>query len=148
MSFNMTNARVHVVSWHVGVVLFGCFLLSFLFKFWSFRLVVWIGRNWIKSNTLLINCIWGCAALQSGTFIQKRMLKYLSRCYICFLYNCRAIKHRPDVSCLWKLLGDTCTSVHVISPAKVNVQVLGSLLSKNATKQVLTKNELLILGGR
>lgn len=67
---------------------------------------------------------------------------------MCFLYNCRAVKHRPDVSCLWKLLGDTCTSVHVISPAKVNVEVLGSLLNKNATKQTLKKNELLILGGR
>lgn len=62
--------------------------------------------------------------------------------------NYRATKHRPDVSCLWKLLGDTCTSVHVISPTKVNVQVPGSLLSKNAGKQVLEKSELLRLGGR
>ncbi|KFQ92455.1 Tetratricopeptide repeat protein 37 [Nipponia nippon] len=60
----------------------------------------------------------------------------------------RATKHRPDVSCLWKLLGDTCTSVHVISPPKVNVQVLGSLLGKNAGKQILKKSELLRLGGR
>ncbi|KAM6036199.1 superkiller complex protein 3 isoform 2-T4 [Theristicus caerulescens] len=60
----------------------------------------------------------------------------------------RATKHRPDVSCLWKLLGDTCTSVHVISPTKVNVQVLGSLLGKNAGKQILKKSELLRLGGR
>lgn len=60
----------------------------------------------------------------------------------------RATKHRPDVSCLWKLLGDTCTSVHVISPTKVNVQVLGSLLGKNAGKQMLKKSELLRLGGR
>ncbi|XP_068279219.1 superkiller complex protein 3 isoform X2 [Nyctibius grandis] len=59
-----------------------------------------------------------------------------------------ATKHRPDVCCLWKLLGDTCTSVHVISPSKVNVQVLGSLLGKNAGKQVLEKTELLRLGGR
>ncbi|KAM4638019.1 superkiller complex protein 3 isoform 1-T2 [Amazona ochrocephala] len=60
----------------------------------------------------------------------------------------RATKQRPDVSCLWKLLGDSCTSVHVISPAKVNVQVLGSLLGKNAATQRLKKSELLILGGR
>uniref|UniRef100_A0A8C0AMS3 Tetratricopeptide repeat domain 37 n=1 Tax=Buteo japonicus TaxID=224669 RepID=A0A8C0AMS3_9AVES len=60
----------------------------------------------------------------------------------------RATKHHPDVSCLWKLLGDTCTSVHVISPTKVNVQVLGSLLGKNAGKQMLKKSELLRLGGR
>ncbi|KFQ89523.1 Tetratricopeptide repeat protein 37, partial [Phoenicopterus ruber ruber] len=60
----------------------------------------------------------------------------------------RATKQRPDVSCLWKLLGDTCTSVHVISPTNVNVQVLGSLLGKNAGKQMLKKSELLRLGGR
>uniref|UniRef100_A0A8B9SEG0 Tetratricopeptide repeat domain 37 n=1 Tax=Apteryx owenii TaxID=8824 RepID=A0A8B9SEG0_APTOW len=60
----------------------------------------------------------------------------------------RATKCRPDVSSLWKLLGDTCTSVHVVSPAKVNVQVLGSLLGKNADKQMLKKSELLSLGGR
>lgn len=148
MSCNMTNARVHVVSWHVGVFLFGWFLLFFLFKLWSFRPVAWIGGNWIKSNTSLNNCVWGCTTLQSGTFFQKRLLNCLSGYYLCFICNCRAVEHRPDVSCLWKLLGDTCTSVHVISPTKVNVQVPGSLLSKNATKQLLNKNELLILGGR
>ncbi|XP_062455877.1 superkiller complex protein 3 [Rhea pennata] len=60
----------------------------------------------------------------------------------------RATKCRPDVSSLWKLLGDTCTTVHVVSPTKVNVQVLGSLLGKNADKQMLKKSELLSLGGR
>ncbi|NXL93266.1 TTC37 protein, partial [Alectura lathami] len=60
----------------------------------------------------------------------------------------RATKQRPDVSCLWKLLGDTCTSVHVVSPTKVNIQVLGSLLGKNEGKQMLKKSELLSLGGR
>ncbi|XP_065601657.1 superkiller complex protein 3 [Cyrtonyx montezumae] len=60
----------------------------------------------------------------------------------------RATKHRPDISSLWKLLGDTCSSVHVISPSKVNVQVLGSLLGKNEGKQMLKKSELLRLGGR
>lgn len=68
--------------------------------------------------------------------------------WVFYIINYRATKHRPDVSCLWKLLGDTCTSVHVISPTKVNVQVLGSLLGKNAGKQMLKKSELLRLGGR
>ncbi|XP_021235950.1 tetratricopeptide repeat protein 37 [Numida meleagris] len=60
----------------------------------------------------------------------------------------RATKHRPDISSLWKLLGDTFTSVHVISPTRVNVQVLGLLLGKNEGKQMLKKSELLRLGGR
>nr|XP_021397210.1 tetratricopeptide repeat protein 37 isoform X2 [Lonchura striata domestica] len=77
-------------------------------------------------------------------YLDRKAVDYIEQA---LAYFTRAVEHRPDVSCLWKLLGDTCTSVHVISPTKVNVQVPGSLLSKNATKQVLKKNELLILGG-
>lgn len=68
--------------------------------------------------------------------------------WVFYVIDYRAAKQRPDVSCLWKLLGDTCTSVHVISPNNVNVQVLGYLLGKNTDKQVLKKTELLSLGGR
>ncbi|KAF7250659.1 Tetratricopeptide repeat protein 37 [Varanus komodoensis] len=60
----------------------------------------------------------------------------------------RATKHRPEVSCLWKLLGDACSSVCVISSSKVNVQVLGFLLGQNMDKCVLNKSDLLSLGGR
>lgn len=68
--------------------------------------------------------------------------------WVFYIIDYRAAKHRPDVSCLWKLLGDTCTSVHVISPTKVKVQVQGCLVGKDADKQMLEKSELLILGGR
>ncbi|XP_051499454.1 SKI3 subunit of superkiller complex protein isoform X2 [Apus apus] len=80
-----------------------------------------------------------------GNFHDRKAVGYIEQALEFFT---RAAKHRPDVSCLWKLLGDTCTSVHVISPAKVNVQVLGSLLGKNPDKQMLKKSELLGLGGR
>ncbi|KFU86741.1 Tetratricopeptide repeat protein 37, partial [Chaetura pelagica] len=80
-----------------------------------------------------------------GNFHDRRAMGYIEQALEFFT---RAAKHRPDVSCLWKLLGDTCTSVHVISPAKVNVQVVGSLLGKNPDKQMLKKSELLGLGGR
>uniref|UniRef100_A0A8C3J9W8 Tetratricopeptide repeat domain 37 n=1 Tax=Calidris pygmaea TaxID=425635 RepID=A0A8C3J9W8_9CHAR len=73
---------------------------------------------------------------------------YVLVVWIFSIINYRATKLRPDVSCLWKLLGDTCTSVHVISPSKVNIQVLGSLLGKNTGKETLKKSELLRLGGR
>ncbi|KAM6392204.1 superkiller complex protein 3 isoform 2-T3 [Rhynochetos jubatus] len=78
-------------------------------------------------------------------YFDRKAVDYIEQALESFT---RATKHRPDVSCLWKLLGDTCTSVHVISPAKVNIQVLGYLLGKNADKQMLTKLELLRLGGR
>ncbi|ELV10157.1 Tetratricopeptide repeat protein 37 [Tupaia chinensis] len=63
-------------------------------------------------------------------------------------YFTRALQHRADVSCLWKLVGDACTSLHAVSPAKVHVHVLGVLLGQKEGKQILKKNELLHLGGR
>ncbi|KFV54127.1 Tetratricopeptide repeat protein 37, partial [Tyto alba] len=78
-------------------------------------------------------------------FLDRKAVDYIEQALEFFT---RATKHRPDISCLWKLLGDTCTSVHVISPAKVNIQVLGSLLGKNTGKETLKKIELLKLGER
>ncbi|XP_057594875.1 SKI3 subunit of superkiller complex protein [Hippopotamus amphibius kiboko] len=63
-------------------------------------------------------------------------------------YFTRALQHRADVSCLWKLVGDACTSLYAVSLSKVNVSVLGVLLGQKEGKQVLKKNELLHLGGR
>ncbi|XP_029073922.1 tetratricopeptide repeat protein 37 isoform X2 [Monodon monoceros] len=63
-------------------------------------------------------------------------------------YFTRALQHRADVSCLWKLVGDACTSLYAVSLSKVNVSVLGALLGQKEGKQVLKKNELLHLGGR
>ncbi|KAM7416515.1 hypothetical protein PAMA_018530 [Pampus argenteus] len=35
----------------------------------------------------------------------------------------RAVELRPDLSCLWKLLGDACTAVSTVSPIRAQVQV-------------------------
>uniref|UniRef100_A0A8C4TUQ0 Tetratricopeptide repeat domain 37 n=1 Tax=Falco tinnunculus TaxID=100819 RepID=A0A8C4TUQ0_FALTI len=78
-------------------------------------------------------------------YLDRKAVDYIDQALEFFT---RATKYRPDVSCLWKLLGDTCTSVHVISPTKVNVQVPGYLLGQNAGKQILKKIKLLRLGGR
>ncbi|XP_076783138.1 superkiller complex protein 3 isoform X1 [Arvicanthis niloticus] len=63
-------------------------------------------------------------------------------------YFTRALQHRPDVSCLWKLVGDACTCLHPVSPSKVHVHVLGALLGQQKGQEVLKKDELLCLGGR
>ncbi|XP_018776123.1 SKI3 subunit of superkiller complex protein [Serinus canaria] len=102
-------------------------------------------ENYVPALKGLGECYLMLARSALDNYLDRKAVDYIEQA---LEYFTRAVTHRPDVSCLWKLLGDTCTTVHVISPTKVNVQVLGSLLSKNATKQVLTKNELLILGGR
>ncbi|XP_067838960.1 superkiller complex protein 3 isoform X2 [Heptranchias perlo] len=65
-------------------------------------------------------------------------------------YLAGAVLFRPDVSCLWKLIGDTCTTLHVLSPAKVNIRVSAILTGQNekSNVQTLNKEELLRLGGR
>uniref|UniRef100_A0A673CHJ3 Tetratricopeptide repeat domain 37 n=1 Tax=Sphaeramia orbicularis TaxID=375764 RepID=A0A673CHJ3_9TELE len=35
----------------------------------------------------------------------------------------RAVELRPDLSCLWKLLGDACTAVSIVSPSRAQVLV-------------------------
>uniref|UniRef100_U3K379 SKI3 subunit of superkiller complex n=1 Tax=Ficedula albicollis TaxID=59894 RepID=U3K379_FICAL len=102
-------------------------------------------ENYVPALKGLGECYLMLARSALDNYLDRKAVDYIEQA---LAYFTRAVKHRPDVSCLWKLLGDTCTSVHVISPTKVNVQVPGSLLSKSATKQILKKNELLILGGR
>ncbi|XP_053557471.1 SKI3 subunit of superkiller complex protein isoform X2 [Bombina bombina] len=60
----------------------------------------------------------------------------------------RAIQRRPDLVCLWKLLGDACTCLHAVSPSKIKVDVLGVIVGQNEGRQLLNKSELVKLGGR
>lgn len=50
-----------------------------------------------------------------------------------------ALQQRADVSCLWKLIGDACTSLYAVSPSKVHIHVVGVLLGQKEGKQVLKK---------
>ncbi|KFQ21828.1 Tetratricopeptide repeat protein 37, partial [Merops nubicus] len=102
-------------------------------------------EDYVPALKGLGECCLMLARLALENFADRKAVDYIEQALESFT---RAAKQRPDFSCLWKLLGDTCTSVHVISPAKVNVQVLGFLLGKNAGKEVLKKSELLVLGGR
>ncbi|XP_036000323.1 tetratricopeptide repeat protein 37 [Fundulus heteroclitus] len=47
----------------------------------------------------------------------------------------RAVQRRPDLSCLWKLLGDACTAVRVVSPNRAQVAVLTLLSGFDASTQ-------------
>uniref|UniRef100_A0A673SPI0 Tetratricopeptide repeat domain 37 n=1 Tax=Suricata suricatta TaxID=37032 RepID=A0A673SPI0_SURSU len=78
-------------------------------------------------------------------YLDGKAVDYIEKALEYFTW---ALRHRADVSCLWKLVGDACTSLHSVSSSKVNVNVLGVLLGQKEGKQVLTKNELLHLGGR
>ncbi|KAL1783322.1 tetratricopeptide repeat protein 37 [Sigmodon hispidus] len=78
-------------------------------------------------------------------FLDGRAVDYVEKALEYFTW---ALQHRADVSCLWKLAGDACTSLHAVSPPKVRVHVLGALLGQQDGRETLKKEELLHLGGR
>ncbi|XP_054904748.1 SKI3 subunit of superkiller complex protein isoform X2 [Poeciliopsis prolifica] len=62
----------------------------------------------------------------------------------------RAVQLRPDLSCLWKLLGDACTAVRVVSPSRAQV-VVPTLLSgfdSSTQDHMLTQAQTLKAGER
>ncbi|XP_066510637.1 tetratricopeptide repeat protein 37-like [Hoplias malabaricus] len=65
-------------------------------------------------------------------------------------YLFRAVQKRSDLSCLWKLLGDACTSCSTVSPNRVSVLVSGALCGANPPDEdhVLNQKQLLTLGER
>uniref|UniRef100_A0A8D2KVQ7 Tetratricopeptide repeat domain 37 n=1 Tax=Varanus komodoensis TaxID=61221 RepID=A0A8D2KVQ7_VARKO len=99
--------------------------------------------NYVPALKGLGECYLMLAKMALADYLDGKALDYIEHS-LTFL----ARLHRPEVSCLWKLLGDACSSVCVISSSKVNVQVLGFLLGQNMDKCVLNKSDLLSLGGR
>ncbi|NWI14464.1 TTC37 protein, partial [Crypturellus soui] len=102
-------------------------------------------KDYMPALKGLGECYFMLAKSALDEYFDGKAMDYLE---LALEYSTRAAKCRPDMSTLWKLLGDICTSVHVISPTKMKIQVPGSLLGKNADKQILQKTELLSLGGR
>ncbi|XP_041855524.1 tetratricopeptide repeat protein 37 [Melanotaenia boesemani] len=62
----------------------------------------------------------------------------------------RAVQLRPDLSCLWKLLGDACTAVSIVSPKRVQVLVPALLagLDSNMQSHTLNQAQMLKVGQR
>lgn len=62
----------------------------------------------------------------------------------------RAAELRPDLSCLWKLLGDACTAVSAVSPNRAQLLVPAALvgLDSNMQNQVLDQAQALKAGER
>ncbi|XP_013407175.1 tetratricopeptide repeat protein 37 isoform X1 [Lingula anatina] len=62
----------------------------------------------------------------------------------------RAASFRPDLSCVWKLMGDACTLIHVVAAERVSMRVPGMLLEKgkSAESEHLSKAQVLTLGAR
>ncbi|XP_044225084.1 tetratricopeptide repeat protein 37 [Thunnus albacares] len=62
----------------------------------------------------------------------------------------KAVELRPDLSCLWKLLGDACTAVSTVSPNRVQVQVPAPLagIDPHTQNNMLNQTQTLKVGER
>uniref|UniRef100_A0A3P9LZF4 Tetratricopeptide repeat domain 37 n=1 Tax=Oryzias latipes TaxID=8090 RepID=A0A3P9LZF4_ORYLA len=57
----------------------------------------------------------------------------------------RAVQLRPDLSCLWKLLGDASTAVSIVSPNRAQVLVPASLAGLDSSSQANRLNQVQML---
>ncbi|MFT7813636.1 tetratricopeptide repeat protein 37 isoform X1 [Arapaima gigas] len=85
------------------------------------------------------------AALED--YLDGRAVDFIKEAII-YLY--RAVCQRPDLSCLWKLLGDSCTVTHMVSPNRARVLVPGVLagLDPPDEEHALSQTQVLKLGER
>lgn len=55
---------------------------------------------------------------------------------------------RPDLSCLWKLLGDACTAVGTVSPDVAQLLVPAPLAGSDNQSHTLSQAQTLKVGER
>ncbi|XP_070543416.1 tetratricopeptide repeat protein 37-like [Ptychodera flava] len=81
-------------------------------------------------------------------FFNGRVVDYVGEA---IRYLSKAVRHRPDVSCLWKLLGDACTIIHSLDKQLIRIDVPRSLLDRGLKEEELVameKMEILSLGAK
>ncbi|XP_053442391.1 SKI3 subunit of superkiller complex protein [Nycticebus coucang] len=111
----------------------------------QYQLIIKKTEDYVPALKGLGECHLMMAKAALVDYLDGKAVDYIEKALEYFTW---ALQHRADVSCLWKLVGDACTSLYAVSPSKVKVNVLGVLLGQKEGKQVLKKNELLRLGGR
>ncbi|XP_004841751.1 tetratricopeptide repeat protein 37 isoform X2 [Heterocephalus glaber] len=111
----------------------------------QYQLIIKKKEDYVPALKGLGECYLLMAKAALVDYLDGRAIDYTEKALEYFTW---ALQHRADVSCLWKLVGDACTSLYAVSPTKVNINVLGVLLGQKEGKQALKKNELLHLGGR
>ncbi|XP_073933157.1 superkiller complex protein 3 [Castor canadensis] len=111
----------------------------------QYQLIIKEEEDYVPALKGLGECHLMMAKAALVDYLDGKAVDYIEKAVEYFTW---ALQHRADVSCLWKLVGDACTSLCAVSPSKVNVNVLGILLGQKEGKQILKKNELLHLGGR
>ncbi|XP_005356608.1 tetratricopeptide repeat protein 37 isoform X2 [Microtus ochrogaster] len=111
----------------------------------QYQLIIEKKEDYVPALKGLGECYLMMAKAALADFLDGKAVDYVEKA---LEYFTGALQYRADVSCLWKLAGDACTSLHAVSPSKVHVHVLGVLLGQQGGREVLKKDELLHLGGR
>uniref|UniRef100_A0A3B3SLZ1 SKI3 subunit of superkiller complex n=1 Tax=Paramormyrops kingsleyae TaxID=1676925 RepID=A0A3B3SLZ1_9TELE len=104
-------------------------------------------EDYVPALKGLGECLLAMARSAFMDYLDGRAVDLLQEA-IAFLF--RAVQQRPDLSCLWKLLGDACTATHIVSPSRAKLLVPGLLsgLDPLDQKHMLDQNQVLKLGER
>ncbi|XP_048838840.1 tetratricopeptide repeat protein 37 [Brienomyrus brachyistius] len=104
-------------------------------------------EDYVPALKGLGECLLAMARSAFEDYLDGRAVDLLQEA-IAFLF--RAVQQRPDLSCLWKLLGDACTATHIVSPSRAKLLVPGLLsgLDPLDQNQMLDQNQILKLGER
>lgn len=111
----------------------------------QYQLIIKKKEDYVPALKGLGECHLMMAKAALVDFLDGKAVDYVEKALEYFTW---ALQRQADVSCLWKLAGDACTSLHAVSPSKVHVRVLGVLLGQQEGSEALKKDELLHLGGR
>ncbi|XP_076995240.1 superkiller complex protein 3 isoform X2 [Tamandua tetradactyla] len=111
----------------------------------QYQLIIKKKEDYVPALKGLGECHFMMAKAALVDYLDGKAVDYIEKALEYFTW---ALQYQADVSCLWKLVGDACTSLYAVLPSKVNINVLGILVGQKEGKQVLKKNELLHLGGR
>uniref|UniRef100_A0A4W3JP45 SKI3 subunit of superkiller complex n=1 Tax=Callorhinchus milii TaxID=7868 RepID=A0A4W3JP45_CALMI len=107
----------------------------------EYKQIIYNSQNYVPALKGLGECCLMMARSALNDYLDGRAVDIIEEA---LQYSARAVLWRPDVSCLWKLIGDACTALHVLSPAKVNIQVSVVLTGHSERSDKTFQNKQLI----
>uniref|UniRef100_A0A9L0RXB6 SKI3 subunit of superkiller complex n=1 Tax=Equus caballus TaxID=9796 RepID=A0A9L0RXB6_HORSE len=81
----------------------------------QYQLIIKKKEDYVPALKGLGECHLMMAKAALVDYLDGKAVDYVERALEYFTW---ALQHRADVSCLWKLVGDACTSLYAVSPSK------------------------------
>ncbi|XP_077989019.1 tetratricopeptide repeat protein 37-like isoform X1 [Glandiceps talaboti] len=117
----------------------------------EYKVILDTSANYVPALKGIGETYTSLARLARTEFFNGRVVDYITES---IKHLARAVKNRPDVSCLWKLLGDASTLIHCIDKELVRIGVPQILVERGSkdvsldTMVTMEKIQVLSLGAK